>query len=238
LSSAVARLSGWRFILPVDWAFYALYALGLVECLKWIYRKVAGWNFDSQAAWLAGYPADQQKSSRGWGAYALYGILFMFIGAAIPLRENLLPPLTPEYTKSEACQTIEAKILESEYAPLAEGFSEFCMADNTVALYGFGIYPRYFKSGEGFYNRSYDPWFGKQPYSRLVFRLIGTQNGKVYIKSENETPRFPNGEMVYAVGRETTKFEALVVFVAGESPELLISSTIISGQDSFAKLTK
>ena len=227
LSSAVARLSGWRFILPVDWVLYAFYALGLVEGLKWIYWKVAGWNLTSQATWLADYPADKQKTSRGWAAYAMYGFLFIFIGAAIPLRENLLPPLTPEYTKSEICQTIETQI--KEYAPLSEDFLEFCMSDNTWALYGFGIYPRYFKSGEGFYNRSYDLYFGKQPYARLVFRLIGTRNRDVYIKSENETPRFPNGTLVYAVGRNETQ----VVLVAGEQPDLVISSAILSGEEKF-----
>ncbi|MDP2966021.1 MAG: hypothetical protein Q8N39_08320 [Pelolinea sp.] len=233
LSSAVVRLSGWRFILPVDWVLYAFYALGLAEGLTWIYRKVAGWNLTPQATWLADYPADKQKNSRGWAAYAMYGVLFIFIGAAIPLRENLLPPLTPEYTKSEVCQTIEAKIMESEYALLAEGFSEFCISDNTRALYGFGIYPRYFKSGEGFYNRSYDPWFGKQPYARLVFRMIGSRNGKIYIKTENEALHFPNGTLVYAVGRDKTKFEAQVVLVEGQQTELLISSAILSGEEKF-----
>ena len=128
--------------------------------------------------------------------------------------------------------------MESEYASHLDGFQEFCMAETTRALYGFGIYPRYFASGEGFYNRSYDPWFGKQPYARLVFRLIGTRNGKVYIKSENETPRFPNGAKVYAVRIDKAKFEAQIVFIEGDIPELIVSSEIISGQESFNTLKK
>ena len=238
LSSAMARLSGWRFILPVDWVLYALYAMGLVEVLKWFYTYVAGWSLTTKAPWLANYPDDQQQPSRGWVHFALYGVLFLFIGAAIPLRENLLPSLIPEYTKSGVCKIIEEKIQKSEYAQLAEGFSEFCMSENIRTLYGFGIYPRYFKSGEGFYNRSYDPYFGTQPYARLVFRLIGIRNGKVYIKSENATPRFPNGAMVYVVGVDKNKFEAQVVFIEGQQPELLISSPITSGQESFTTLKK
>ena len=99
---------------------------------------------------------------------------------------------------------------------LAEPFSEFCAADSTQAFHGFGIYPRYFASGEGFYNRTYDPWFGRQPYARLVFRIIGTQNKKVYIKSGNEAIRFSNGAKVYVVGAENAKFEAQMVFVDGD----------------------
>ena len=238
LSSAVVRLSGWRFILPVDWLFYTLYALGFVVCLGWIYRKLAGWDIYAQTPRLADYPVDIQKTSRGTSFYILFGFLFLFIGAAIPLRENLLPLLTPEYTKSRVCKAVEDQFKSSDYSSLTAGFSEFCMSDGTRTLYGFGIYPRYFKSGEGFYNRSYDPWFGEQPYARLVFRIIGTQNGKVYIKSENEMPRFPNGAIVYAVGIDKNKFEAQVVLIEGKQPELIISSTILSGQESFATLNK
>ncbi len=238
LSSAVVRLSGWRFILPMDWVFYTLYAIGLVEGLKWIFNKVTGLNMTSQTVWLTDYPTQHPPTPIRWSAYLIYGVLFISVGAAIPLREKLLPPLTPEYSKSEVCQRIKTQLETTEYVPLSEGFSEFCMSDDTRALYGFGIYPRYFKSGEGFYDRSYDPWFGKQPFARLVFRLIGIRNGKIYIKSENEVPRFPNGAIVYAVGVDKNKFEAQVVFVDGQKPEILISSDIISGKESFKTLNK
>lgn len=233
LSSAVVRLSGWRFILPVDWVIYVFYALGLIEGLIWLFRKTAGWNLTSQTPGLMDYLPEKQKTSRGWGIYILFGIVFILIGGAIPIRENLLPPLFPEYSKSEVCKTIETEILDSEYVNLADSFSKYCAADSTQAFYGFGVYPRYFASGEGFYNRTYDPWFGKQPFARLVFRIIGTQNRKVYIKSENDVIRFSNGAKVYVVGDENAKFEAQVVFVEGEQPDLIISSEILSGQKLF-----
>jgi hypothetical protein len=233
LSSAVVRLSGWRFILPVDWVIYAFYAFGLVEGLIWLFRKTAGWNLTLQTPGLMDYLPEKQKTSRGWKIYVLFGMLFILIGGAIPLRENFLPPLTPEYSKSEVCKTIETEILDSEYVNLADSFSKYCAADSTQAFYGFGVYPRYFASGEGFYNRTYDPWFGKQPFARLVFRIIGTQNRKVYIKSENDVIRFSNGAKVYVVGDENAKFEAQVVFVEGEQPDLIISSEILSGQKLF-----
>jgi hypothetical protein len=238
LSSAIARLSGWRFIIPVDWLFYALFALGLVEFIGWIFRKFAGWNISAKASRLVDYPVSDLKPYHGYAFFISFGLLFLLIGAAIPLREYLLPSFMPEYTKYQVCQTIEKKINSSDFASFSSDFSDFCMSDRTRTLYGFGIYPRYFKSGEGFYNRSYDPWFGEQPYARLVFRIIGTENGKVYIKSDNEMPRFPNGALVYAVGIDKAKFEAQVVLVEGKQPELIISSTILSGQQSFATLNK
>ncbi len=108
----------------------------------------------------------------------------------------------------------------------------FCLSSNTRALEGYGLYPRFLKSGEGYYNRKYDPWFGRQDYSRLTFRLIGTKNAKVYIKTDQEDIRFPNGAIVYAAGRNKNKFEAQFVLVEGPQPELIVSSSLLNGQET------
>ena len=236
LSSSVVRLSGWRFILPVDWLLYTLYALGLIEILFWVFRKIAGWDLFSKTASITSYPEDKKTYKRSWAANVAYGCLFVFIGAAIPLRENLLPKLTPDFSKNEACQTIEAHIKESGNYQQVGDFSEFCLSDKVQVLYGYGVYPRYFDAGEGYYDRSTDPWYGKQPYSRLVFRLIGIQNGKIYIKSRNDAIRFPNGALVYAVGSFNSKSGAQVVLIEGDDPELIISSDLLAGKNSFSSL--
>ena len=147
----------------------------------------------------------------------MYGCLFIIIGAAIPLRENLFPVLIPEFSKTEACRTIETQIMQSENKQLADGFYDYCASDKSQVLYGYGIYPRFFEGGEGFYDRISDPWFGKQLYSRLVFRLIGSQNGKIYIRTNDSSLKFPNGALVYSVGSIDPKLGAQVVFVNGDS---------------------
>ena len=115
----------------------------------------------------------------------------------------------------------------------------FVYPKTRVSITESGIYPRFFQSEEGFYNRSYDPWFGKQPYARLVFNVIGKRSGKVYIRSENAAIDFPNGARVIAVGVEKTKFEAQVVFIEGKKgSELIISPEIISGGTLFTDLIK
>ena len=108
----------------------------------------------------------------------------------------------------------------------------FCLSTETRVLKGFGIFPRYFKSGQGFYKRDYDPWFGNQDYARLVFRLIGRRNAKVYIKSNVENIHFPNGATVYLVGREKNKFEAQFVLIESQDPMLVISSSLMEGKES------
>ena len=163
----------------------------------------------------------------------MFGCLFIVIGAAIPLRENLFPVLIPEFSKTEACRTIETQIIRSENNQLADGFYDYCASDKSQVLYGYGIYPRFFEGGEGFYDRISDPWFGKQPYSRMVFRLIGSQNGKIYIRTNDNSLNFPNGALVYSVGNSHPKLGAQVVFVNSAQSELIISSRILTGKESF-----
>lgn len=101
---------------------------------------------------------------------------------------------------------------------------------------GYAFYPRYFSAGEGYYSRTYDPWFGRQDYSRLVFRLVGVKNAKIYIKTEMEAARIPNGSIVFLVGREKANSEAQFVLIDGPEPELIISSSLLEGEANLIPL--
>ena len=93
-----------------------------------------------------------------------------------------------------------------------------------LAYEGTGVYPRFFKAESGFYNRLHDPFFGVQDYGRLVFRTVGEPNSKVYIRTDDENIRFPDGTPVYVVGPQNTKFEARIVLIMGDEPQLIVSS--------------
>ena len=232
LSSAVVRLSGWRFIQPVDWVLYMFYAYGFLEVIMWLFGRLAHWDLAGRMPWLLREIRPAPTTSFKWSTYALSGLLFIFIGGFIPMRENLLPSLVPQYSSDEVCQTIHAALLEDDdYADLSEDFMAFCQAEETQTLKGVGIYPRVFDENDGYYQRSYDPWFGEQEFVRLTFRVIGNPNEKVYIKTDEESVRFPNGTQVLVVGRQNDKFEAQFVLIEADKPELIISSDVLSGDD-------
>ena len=231
LSSAVVRLSGWRFILPLDWVIYVFFALGILEVFSWAFSNIAGWDIKNSATWLADIQINAGITKRNWTWYASFGFLFLLTGALIPIREHLLPNQLPDYSRQEVCEHIDTALAESAHSDLREEFMTFCLSEDTSVFKGYGIYPRYFKSGEGYYNRINDPWFGEQDYARLVFRLIGTRNAKVYIKTLSENIRFPNGATVYLAGRNNNKFEAQFVLVEGVNPELIISTSVLAGEE-------
>jgi len=234
LSSAVVRLSGWRFIQPVDWIILVFFVIGILECVIWALDKIFGrdWRIDIELLIKksAGVIFPKSNLFRNVGL----GLMFFVASAFIPLRESLLPPLYPQFSRADACTEIEDLVADSPYSDLMESIAEFCAADDTIVLKGFGFYPRFFDEGEGYYDRSYDHYFGKQDYSRIVFRIAGQQNGKVYIKTDESDIRFKNGGLVYVLGRDEPKFEAQMVIVSMEDPQFIISGSILAGDEVFS----
>lgn len=228
LSSAVVRLSGWRFILPVDWIIYSMYAIGIVDILIIVFGSISRNNLKIHSPLMVDYPTHAGKPNHRWSWYLGVGVLFLFTGAFIPSRELLFPEKLPEFSRSQICEKINDSLVQTGYTESNQDFSTFCLSEDTRVLAGYGFYPRYFKSGEGYYSRSYDPWYGRQDYARMVFRLIGIRNSKVYIKTEEENLRFPNGSLVFLAGKEKTKFEAQFVLVESQNPQLIISSEFLS----------
>ncbi len=228
LSSAVVRLAGWRFILPVDWIIFAFYALGLVELITTFFRVAFRWNLRALASdWLA-YPTDTVIKPLTRGGYVIYGLLLLFIGGFIPLREALIPSLVPEYDREDVCSTFISAMESSKTPQFADDVAAYCEEERTSALMGYGVYPRFFDEGEGYFNRPGNYYFGVQDYSRLGFRLIGKVNSFVFIRTDGEDLKFPNGALVYVLAQDMNKTGAEYVLVAGEEPVLIISRILLN----------
>ncbi len=224
LSSALVRLSGWRYIMPVDWLALAFFAFGLVDLLRQAGARLLGWNGFGEADWLLANEAETPPAAFAWKPAAAYGLVFFLVGAAVAIRAELLPADYPQATREQVCSAIQDALVASPWEEQSAELNEFCLREDVLAYTGMGVYPRYFKAGTGFYKRNYDPYFGIQDYGRLVFRTVGDPNGKVYIKTDDEDIHFPDGAPVYVVGVDQLKFEARVILIASEKPQIIVSS--------------
>lgn len=227
LSSAIVRLAGWRFILPVDWIILAFYALGLVELTSVFFQAAFGWNIKALAANWAAYPAESAVNPNTWRGFLVSGLLMVFIGGFIPIREAVLPSFVPQYEREDVCSAFISAAESSQTPELADDVAKYCEDERTSALMGYGVYPRLFLAGEGYYDRPGDQRFGIQDYSRLVFRIIGKPNWSGFIETNRTDIEFPNGALVYLLAQDTSRGGAGYVLVAGEDPELIISNTIL-----------
>ena len=228
LSSAVVRLAGWRFILPVDWIIFAFYALGLVELITAFFQVAFRWDLRALASdWLA-YPTESVTKSLTWRGYLIYGLLLLFIGGFIPLREAIFPSLVPDYDRKDVCSVIISAVESSQTPQLADDVAAYCEDERTSALMGYGVYPRFFDEGEGYFNRPGNYYFSVQDYPRFGFRLIGKVNSFVFIRTDGEDLKFPNGALVYVLAQDMNKTGAEYVLVAGEEPVLIISKILLN----------
>jgi len=144
------------------------------------------------------------------------------------LREAIFPSFVPEYDREEICSAFITAAESSQAPRSADDVAAYCEDQRTGALMGYGVYPRFFDEGEGYYSRSHDLRFGKQDYSRLVFRLIGKVNSSVFIRTEREDLEFRNGALVYVLAQDMNETGAAYVLVVGEEPELIISNTLLN----------
>lgn len=223
LSSTLVRLSGWRFIQPVDWLSIAFFTFGLLDLLRWGMSRLIGPNGFAGSDPSMEFQTEITPRLVSWKPLAAFGALFLLTGAFIPLREILFPVSYPYADKEEVCTIIDNAMVGSEWEDQREALGQLCRQDNVLAFEGIGIFPRYFKADEGFYKRNYDPFYGEQPYGRLVFRTIGEPNSKVYIKTDDESIHFPDGAEVYVIGEDQRKFEAQAVLIVGEENQLIVS---------------
>ena len=199
LSSAITRLSGWRFIQPVDWFIYLFFMVGTVEVIAWLMGRCMGEETADHFARWGSQALNEKLWLSGTQKAIISGVVFLLASSFIPLRELALPASYPQFDKKAACQEIADYVALSEYSQLTDQVLGVCIKEETAVYKGYGFYPRFFKEGEGIYDRETDPFFGQQAFSRLVFRIAGQENGKIFIRTENTQIGFRDGDLVYAL---------------------------------------
>ncbi len=190
ISSSLFRFSGWRFIMPVDWLVYPIFLLGFFNISNFLHLIPQNIFMEVEDISKAEKPSVDFSFQKNLA----YILLFLLIGSIIPLRE-LFPVNYQTREKSEICENIDELISNDKYKTIEESAIIFCIDDSSIAIEGNIIHPRFFHRGRGFYDRPGDIFFGKQDFSRLVFRVLNEGTRKMYIPVDNikNNEFLPNG---------------------------------------------
>jgi hypothetical protein len=200
--TALFLSSGERFIVPLDWSVHLYQVFGMLilgELLFSFVDRTRG----NLATWIENRSEPQTiseptRSSRR--RFLLSLGLIVFLGAFLPLTEFVFPERYPPKSQ-EAIQ---------RHVGVPAG-------ENEVALYGRAIYPRYYDSGEG-ESGTAKIGYGPEERARLVFFLVGPQNGLVIFEQKHTPQFFPNASDVYMIGTQTENyFSPRVVKVVKDS---------------------
>lgn len=223
-ANSLARTSGGRYIVPVDWILVVYFSIAIAELVHATSSLFQGESIRTPAAYpelpreRVAAPFRPAKSAE-WTAARLLNkashplvapLLVLLIGALIPLAGVLYPP---RYTATET------SILLAElrrYLPQAGGgevaLEAFLQHPDAMLLQGRLLYPLHYRQGQGEPTR-YAPYTARD-YPRTVFVLIGLRGSKYVMLPGDRPGRLPNASDAIVLGcldRQSGLISALAV---------------------------
>lgn len=177
--NAIARTSGWRFSLPIDWVIIVYYCIALSHLPSKLISLTGG----------SGEKRDSEKPSR------LYPTIFLILfaaGISLPLAGQLAPRQDFAPGTEEASQTLlERDLLTSSQ------FSEFLEQENAVIVSGIALYPRFFRPNGNVYVAEMP-----QDFRYLHFWLLHDNDSQIVLPRERPPEFFPHASTVTVIGCE------------------------------------
>ncbi len=221
-SLSLARISGWRFILPVDWILQLYYSVGLVALtafvISLISKKFLMINKSEEEAVIFRFSETRINQ--------LLLVFFLFLGLSLPLTAMLVPERYSDINTERVIAQYLAKgflsingerILGSEVKSFIEA------EPSAVVLYGRALYPLFYKQGR-FWGDDTAFSFLVRNIDRLQFNYIGSENTPVFIEMETPPQYFPNAADVFILGcREEGGLRALAIKVNDQAFFITIS---------------
>lgn len=206
LSNAVARQSGWRYILPADWVGYFFFCLGSAQLIYWLVGVIFPRQDGDEKAVQPG--AARAFSTR---RTVLLGLAVLLVGASLPLVEHIIPR---RYQPASQPVLVDELLALDVFEPAgadADRLRAFAAQPGAVIRRGLAFYPRFYQGGEGEPGGGW-PAFRRRAYPRLSFALIGAEMDFAALPLAEAPAVFADGSPVYVVGcREDAWVDAFLV---------------------------
>ena len=215
-SMSLARISGWRFVLPVDWIMQLYYCIGLVALTGILISLISSkLSTVFHAKKEEEEPADIM--SAGNKTRQLLLALFLFVGISLPLTEILVPERYPDIGADRmiAQYAMGGFLLENGDRITELDMKSFLETDPAaVVLYGRALYPLFYEQGE-FWGDDNTFSLMERKLDRLQFTYIGSEDALVFIQMDLPPKYFPNASDVFVIGcREGAGIRALAIKVS------------------------
>ncbi len=228
-SNALARNSGWRYLLPVDWITYVYAGLGLME-LAFAILLIMGVPQVRLSPLLSSLPGEHSRLS-GWKnnqrvITILAGLAFLLVSSVLPLVERVVPPRYPLQTQDALADELLANPLLVQSGLHRDKVASFLAQPGARILKGRALYPRYYEAGDG-EPRTAKTGYEPLDYARTVLQIASNDfYGLVILRSEQPPAYLPNAADVIVLGcMQDVYLDARVVLVLDEPGEFYLSST-------------
>ena len=218
LSTGLARTSGGRYLVPIDWIISIYFLLGVFQLITWFANNLGvKWELFSTPVQQEVFQTTSSRSS--WNVIFILAVLFGF-GSLIPLSESFQPP---RYQNTDVNQTL----VNHEQAVMNAGISineidSFLMDPNAELLVGRILYPRYYPIDRG---EIFIYPYVTMGFPRTAFTFIGPHGERGVILPGDVPKHFPQAADALILGcREEKYLDALAVILLDDSGAIYIRS--------------
>ncbi len=227
---ALARVSGWRYNLPVDWTVLLYYALGLGQLLVWGLLLLRG------APWAKKLLANFQTSQTGktktiqrsrpmaaW-TYAPALVCLLLLGSSFLIIEGLSQPRYAKVSHDQAVASLTTAKVQTETE--RQQVLELLSAGQLDVASGRALHPRYLRAGEGLSGIDF-VLVAPMDFGRLTFYLIGPEPASVIMAIDELAIDFPASSDVLVFRCAGAPEAAAIIAGNGDGlAQLVVSSRI------------
>ncbi|HSF83614.1 MAG TPA: hypothetical protein VLA49_20445, partial [Anaerolineales bacterium] len=216
------RISGWRFIMPVDWVGYLYFSIGLIQVITWVYNYFMNRQSEEPLWEVGGFPHQGKWFSRK--SWIFIGLSFFFLSASIPLFEIIIP-------QKYAPESLDLLLQETRDQLIANNIEfdleNFLNQENSGVHLGLALYPRFDLAGKGHFDSQWESHLNRD-FSRLGFLLQTSHDGlfHVVLPVERLPDSFPNGSdvIILACKKENFLLANMVKIMTGSDHKIFYSS--------------
>lgn len=219
---ALARVSGWRYNLPVDWTVLFYFALGIAQVVLWAMQALPRARNAREFVAPQAQKTSKRVVSPTWGVAAGV-ILLVLLGFSFNLIETFTHPRFKQLSPVEVNAAIAP-------AQLGEGTTEadkdavlaFLSGGRVGALNGRALHPRFYAQGDGIAGRDF-VLTDVMDFSRVTFYLIGPEPASVILRTNQSQLELPASADVIVLYCGASEALAVLVLPANGQPILHVT---------------
>jgi hypothetical protein len=208
-SNALARTSGGRYIVPVDWVVVLYYMIGLVAAAGFIMalfgKAAVSSSLENQKIAdlhpinpKISAPAPLTGRSSWWKSTSAILLASFCLGSLIPIAQYINPTRFQTLSTDQLTTEFFARAGQSNGVSQLE-LQQFLSKPDAIILMGRSLYPRQFYKNQGLTISIYN-FYQPLPYPRTLFTIIGAMGERVVILPRTSAAGIANSTDVLVLG--------------------------------------
>lgn len=231
LATAVARTSGGRYIVPVEWVVYFYYAAGLMQVTVWftaLFKWDQNLSLRDESETLPVADLESGKNKIPAWQTVLVVLAILIFAASVPLMESVFPVRYAKENQASLLSKMQQQGVFNKIQASGLDVRGFVSETSNTLYLGRALYPTYV---HGALDDSAQASPKNPPnVSRLEFTQIGPAGNKAVVlpvSSAEQVANFKNNSDVLIVGCQNNEFhniDAIAVVVLGASDTVYLRS--------------